>query len=176
MREVAARNLEDQQVAEMIQQVGKQPAKVLAVCARSFEWRSAVSISPARTARDKFEQLALRGQAEHREHVGFLDFVAAKADELVERGFGVAHAAFGAAGDRVQRGVIDLHLFLARRSPRGASTISAAGMRRRSKRWQRERIVGRTFSGSVVANMNFTCAGGSSSVLSSALNAAVESM
>ena len=37
---------------------------------------------------------------------------------------------------------------------------------------QRERMVGRTFSGSVVANMNFTWAGGSSSVLSSALNAA----
>jgi FPC/CPF motif-containing protein YcgG len=54
--------------------------------------------------------------------------------------------------------------------------MSAVGMRRRSKRWQRERIVGSTFSGSVVANMNFTCAGGSSSVLSSALNAAVESM
>ena len=35
---------------------------------------------------------------------------------------------------------------------------------------------GNTFSGSVVANMNFTWAGGSSSVFSSALNAAVESM
>ena len=49
-------------------------------------------------------------------------------------------------------------------------------MRRRSKRWQRDMIVGSTFSGSVVANMNFTWAGGSSSVLSSALNAAVVSM
>jgi len=54
--------------------------------------------------------------------------------------------------------------------------MSALGIRRKSNRWQRERMVGRTFSGSVVANMNFTCAGGSSSVLSSALNAAVESM
>ena len=33
----------------------------------------------------EFENLALRGEAEHREHVGFLDLVAAKADELVER-------------------------------------------------------------------------------------------
>ena len=45
-------------------------------------------------------------------------------------------------------------------------------MRCRSNRWQRLRIVGRTFCGSVVAKMNFTCGGGSSSVLSSALNAA----
>ena len=56
------------------------------------------------------------------------------------------------------------------------STISGVGIRRRSNRWQRLRMVGRTFSGSVVAKMNFTCGGGSSSVLSKALKAAVESM
>jgi hypothetical protein len=49
-------------------------------------------------------------------------------------------------------------------------------MLRKSYRWQRLRIVGSTFSGSVVARMNFTCGGGSSSVLSSALNALFESM
>ena len=36
--------------------------------------------------------------------------------------------------------------------------------------------VGKTFSESVVANMNFTWAGGSSKVFSSALKAAVESI
>ena len=51
------------------------------------------------------------GEAEHGEHVGFLDFVAAKADELVERGFGVAHAAVRAARDGVERGFVNLHLF-----------------------------------------------------------------
>ena len=54
--------------------------------------------------------------------------------------------------------------------------MSGAGMRRRSNRWQRLRIVGSTFCGSVVAKMNLTCSGGSSSVLSSALNAAEVSM
>ena len=54
--------------------------------------------------------------------------------------------------------------------------IKFAGMRCRSKRWQRLRIVGRTFCGSVVAKINFTCGGGSSNVLSSALKAADESM
>ena len=72
--------------------------------ARSFSWRSACSTSPASTARREFQELALRRQAEHREHVRLLDLVAAEADELVEGGFGVAHAALGAAGDGVEGG------------------------------------------------------------------------
>ena len=55
-------------------------------------------------------------------------------------------------------------------------TMSFSGTGRKSKRWQRERIVAGTFCGSVVAKTNFTCGGGSSSVLSSALNASVVSM
>ena len=55
-------------------------------------------------------------------------------------------------------------------------SMSAAGMRRKSKRWQRERMVAGRRWGSVVARMNTAWAGGSSSVLSSALNAPVESM
>ena len=50
------------------------------------------------------------------------------------------------------------------------------GMRRKSKRWQRLRIVASTRWGSVVASTNTTRGGGSSSVLSRALKAAVESM
>ncbi|MNV98527.1 hypothetical protein D3C71_1937900 [compost metagenome] len=41
---------------------------------------------------------------------------------------------------------------------------------------QRESTVTGSFCGSVVASRNFTCSGGSSSVLSSALNAALDSM
>ena len=48
--------------------------------------------------------------------------------------------------------------------------------RRRSKRWQRDSTVTGTLRTSVVAKMNFTCRGGSSSVLRSALNAPLESM
>ena len=51
-----------------------------------------------------------------------------------------------------------------------------AGMGRRSKRWQRLRIVGRTLCASVVAKTNFTWPGGSSRVFSSALKAWVVSM
>ena len=50
------------------------------------------------------------------------------------------------------------------------------GMRRKSKRWQRLKMVGRTRWGSVVASTNTTRGGGSSRVLSRALKAAVESM
>ena len=49
----------------------------------------------------------------------------------------------------------------------------AASMRLRSKRWQRDSTVTGTLRISVVAKMNLACGGGSSNVLSSALNAVV---
>ncbi|AKF85418.1 hypothetical protein MFUL124B02_11995 [Myxococcus fulvus 124B02] len=55
-------------------------------------------------------------------------------------------------------------------------SIRAAEMRRKLWRWQRDRMVSGSLCASVVAKMNFTCPGGSSSVLSSALNAAPDSM
>ncbi len=48
--------------------------------------------------------------------------------------------------------------------------------RRRSKRWQRDSTVSGTLRTSVVAKMNFTWPGGSSSVFNSALKAPLESM
>ena len=56
------------------------------------------------------------------------------------------------------------------------ASIRSTGMRRKSCRWQRERMVSGSLWGSVVAKMNFTCPGGSSSVFSRALKAAPESM
>ncbi len=50
------------------------------------------------------------------------------------------------------------------------------GIRRKSKRWQRDKIVCGILCTSVVAIMKITCAGGSSRVFSKALNALVESM
>ena len=60
--------------------------------------------------------------------------------------------------------------------PPKCSISMGVGMRRRSNRWQRDSTVTGSFSASVVANRNFTCGGGSSSVLSSALKALRESM
>ena len=54
--------------------------------------------------------------------------------------------------------------------------IFAAGMFRKSNRWQRLWMVAGTLCGSVVHSTNFTCAGGSSIVLRRALNAGVVSM
>jgi hypothetical protein len=56
------------------------------------------------------------------------------------------------------------------------ATNSSVSMRRRSKRWQRDSTVTGTLRISVVAKMNFTCGGGSSSVLSRPLNACFDSM
>ncbi len=55
-------------------------------------------------------------------------------------------------------------------------TSTSASTRRRSKRWQRESTVTGTLRISVVANMNFTWAGGSSSVFRKAFHAFSESM
>ena len=67
---------------------------------------------PGQDRARQVQNLTLRRKAEHREHVAFLDFVAAKADELVEGGLGVAHSAIGPAGDGEERLVVNLHLFL----------------------------------------------------------------
>ena len=56
------------------------------------------------------------------------------------------------------------------------SIITSGSIRRRSNRWQRESTVTGTCRISVVAKMNFTWAGGSSSVFKSALNALVDNM
>ncbi len=54
--------------------------------------------------------------------------------------------------------------------------ISRTSRRLKLNRWQREIIVAGTLCGSVVANTRYTCAGGSSRVFSSALNACGVSM
>ena len=56
------------------------------------------------------------------------------------------------------------------------SVICLSGIRRKSKHWQRERIVAGTFWVSVVAKMKITWPGGSSRVFNSALNASRVSM
>ncbi|MCY1173203.1 hypothetical protein D9M73_133570 [compost metagenome] len=56
------------------------------------------------------------------------------------------------------------------------SASNSAGMRRKSKRWQRDSTVTGTLLTSVVASTNFTPSAGSSSVFSSALKAFFDSM
>ena len=83
----------------------------------------------------------------------------------------IAHAALGLADDErgeasEQPGLSSAAICFSRASMR------SAGMRQKSWRWRRERMVSGNLWGSVVAKMNFTCPGGSSRVLRSALNAA----
>jgi len=54
------------------------------------------------------------------------------------------------------------------------STSVSPDTARKSKRWQRERIVAGSFCGTVVARMNLTCGGGSSSVFRNASTACFE--
>ena len=59
----------------------------------------------------QLENLVLGRQTKHRKHIRFFNLVSAKADELVQRGLGIAHAALRPASDGLQRGFIDLHVF-----------------------------------------------------------------
>jgi len=114
-------------------------------------------------------------EPENRQHVRLGDLVPAKGNKLVERAFRVPQAAFRRARDGRQRSSSIATFSFFAISFRWLDD-EVRGNPPQVERWQRERIVGSTFCGSVVAKMNFTCAGGSSSVLSSALNACVVSM
>jgi hypothetical protein len=92
------------------------------------------------------------------------------ADRLIEDREPVARRPFGGGGDHGERLVLGLDaFFLADVGEMLREQV--VGMRRKSKRWHRESTVTGSLSTSVVANRNFTWAGGSSSVLSKALNA-----
>jgi hypothetical protein len=97
----------------------------------------------------------------------------AAGDEAVEHSEGVTHRAVAEDGDLVDelfvRGVL---LFL----EDVFEVLGDVGGGDVAKRWQRDWMVAGTLCASVVQRMNLTCSGGSSMVLSSALNAAVESM
>ena len=105
-----------------------------------------------------------------------VDHAAAMGDRLVEQRQRIARRAFGGARDHRQRLVLGLDRLPARRSCADAADQRPASMRRRSKRWQRDSTVIGTLRISVVAKMNFTCCGGSSSVFSRPLKACVDSM
>ena len=107
---VATRHAEEEQVAEVVQQVRQQPAQVLAVLGEVVQLPQRRLGFAGEDGAGDFQDLPLRRQAEHREHVRLLDGVAAKADELVQGGFGVAHPAVRAAGDGEARSGVNLHL------------------------------------------------------------------
>jgi hypothetical protein len=86
------------------------------------------------------------------------DLGAGEGEHLLEDRLGVAQRAVAGAHDGLDRAVVDrvaLELADARTLP----ATSPADTRRRSRRWTRDRIVGSTFCGSVVAIANITCAG-----------------
>src|ERR1051325_5284374 len=96
----------------MAEKVGEQAAEIFAVLGEVVEFAQDRFDFAVEDGGDHRENLRARSEAEHRKNVRFDDFVAAKTDQLIERRFGVAHAAFGAASDRVQGGVYYGHAFL----------------------------------------------------------------
>ena len=143
------------------------------------------ALSSARSARggialehrlQQVEDQAAIGDAEHLAHRALGDRAAAQRDRLIEQRQPVAHRAIGGARDERDRRRLGLDAF--RRGDRGVMRRSASptGTRRSEKRWQRDSTVTGTLWISVVAKMNLTSGGGSSSVFNSALKAFFESM
>ncbi len=100
--QVALRDLKQNQIAEVTQQIGEQTSEVFAFLREIVELMQR-RVNFAREHRaTQFQNLPLRGETKHREHIGFFDFVAAKTDELIERGFGIAHPAVRPARNSVK--------------------------------------------------------------------------
>ena len=168
--------LRHEQIAQMIDQIREQPLQI-APCFRLLlhEAERAGRVRGDEAIAQVGNRL-LRRKAEDGKHVRLLDLVAAKGHELIEHRLGVAHPPFRAARDGIGRLGRKRSIFSFPAISSKWPEISAGGMRFRSKRWQRERMVVGTFCTSVVAKKNFTCPGGSSRVLSSALKDEAESM
>src|ERR1035438_836498 len=108
--QVTFRHLEDEQVAEVVQQIGQQPAQIFAVAGQVVQLAQSLCDFASQHGSGKVERLAPRRQAEHRQHVRLLDLVPAKADKLVKGGFRVAHGPRGPARDRIERRGVYLYL------------------------------------------------------------------
>ena len=131
--------------------------------------------APARLALhqeiEEIEQAAAVGQTQHVADLILADLarhaaLVAQRQRPIEQRQPVAHRAVGGARDQRQRRPAPPARPRPRRSGRNSAASASASTRRRSKRWQRDSTVTGTLRISVVAKMNFTWAGGSSSVFS----------
>ena len=112
--QIALGDLEDEQVAQMLEQVTEELAQILPVLRQLVEFPEHGRDVALEQAVRQRQQLPLRREAEHREHIRLHDLLPAKTDELVERRLRVAHAAVRAARDGLERRFLDGHVLLAR--------------------------------------------------------------
>ena len=111
-RKVAPRKLENQQVPKVVEEVREQAGQVFALGSQSVELaQRSLGIPLQQGARQRMKMRRGR-QSKHRKHVGFLDVVAAEADELIQGGLGIPHAALRTPGDGEQRRLGDRDVFL----------------------------------------------------------------
>src|SRR6266581_5916146 len=95
----------------MTEQIRYEPPQVLSLMSEIIEQAQGRLDFAVQNGLRQIQKLFLRREAEHGQHVRFLNFLAAKADKLVERGFGITHGPFGAAGDGVKGSRLDLDVF-----------------------------------------------------------------
>ena len=118
-------------------------------CSRSSA--SAAAISPRINASNRSMHARAVGKPQHLPHVLGLHRSGGVRDGLIQQRKRVAHRAFRGARDQRERLGLDLRSPPCSRSPARCVTSRPASTRRRSKRWQRERMVIGTLRISVVA-------------------------
>ena len=111
-RNAGPRGLYDDKVAEVRHEFGGHPAHVFPRRVERFDaFENGLDVSGDYGVRQTFEGGAA-DESEYAKGVVFGDFPAGEGDQLVQRRKGVAHSAFGAAGDGEKRVVVGIDAFL----------------------------------------------------------------
>ena len=163
--------LHEQELAEMLDQLGDEPADVLALLGELLDLDERAGRVAVDDRVAEAEERVLLDPADELEHVLDRDRAAGRGGELVERRDGVAERAVRAARDQRQRGVGRVDAPRPRTRGAARRRAPAAAGRWKTNVWQRERTVGRTLARSVVQKTKTRWGGGSSISFSSAFQA-----
>src|SRR4030095_8966437 len=97
--EIAFSDLVDQEVAKVAEYIAEYAAEIPSVTGQIVNFPQGGGGIAFEHRPRKCKDLPSGGEAEHRKDIRFFDAVAAEADQLFKRTFGVAHAALRTSGN-----------------------------------------------------------------------------
>ena len=163
--------LDKEEVAQVLEQVGHEPAEVLSLLGELLdEDERAGGVAVDDHVADAQERVLL-DRADELEHGLRVDRAVGRRSELVERRDGIPEGAARAPRDERERRVLRLDPLAVRDAPKERHELASRG-RWKTNVWQRERTVGMTFPRSVVQKTKRRWGGGSSISFRSAFQAA----
>ncbi len=145
--------------ARLLRHIARRVRRARRRCRRDMTWPNRSTMRP-RSATPSMDRTAAASTR-----------AGAVRDGLIEKRQRIADRTLGGARDAASASASASTASLVTIASRWRTSSSASTLRR-SKRWQRDRTVIGTLRISVVAKMNFTCSGGSSSVFRRPLKAA----